>query len=60
MKAAQIKEFVDQAPIGVSDISFAVDADEFAELQYDTQQFYYPNMVVLNINSDKITIFKKR
>jgi len=59
MKVDEVKKFIDHAPATTSDITFAIDADEFAELQFDCQQYHFKDMVILYL-TEKVTIFKRK
>ncbi len=60
MTLETLTDFINRAPIEVSDITFVLDADEFEELRFSAMQFMFDDTVILNINNEKITVFKKR
>ena len=60
MTVEQIKDFIDRVPIEASDISFALEDGDFDELRMSAMQFYYSDMVILNFEGEKVTIFRKR
>jgi len=55
-----IKDFVSKAPEEISDLSFAISREGFGELQASSEQYFFQEMIVLNIDGKKVTVFKER